>query len=43
MIVKSYDNNGAHNAAKSIMSKSENVSIQFKTGKDDSIGQTVPS
>lgn len=34
MIVKSYDNNGAHNAAKSIMSKSENVSIQFKTGKD---------
>lgn len=32
--VKTYDNNGAHNAAKSIMSKSENVSIQFKTGKD---------
>lgn len=34
MIVKSYDNNGAHNAAKSIMNKSENMSIQFKTGKD---------
>lgn len=32
--VKNYDNNGAHNAAKSIMSKSENMSIQFKTGKD---------
>ena len=32
--VKTYDNNGAHNAAKSIMSKSENMSIQFKTGKD---------
>lgn len=32
--VKTYDNKGAHNAAKSIMSKSENVSIQFKTGKD---------
>lgn len=32
--VTTYDNNGAHNAAKSIMSKSENVSIQFKTGKD---------
>lgn len=33
-IVKTYDNNGAHNAAKSIMNKSENMSIQFKTGKD---------
>lgn len=34
MIEKSYDNNGAHNAAKSIMNKSENMCIQFKTGKD---------
>lgn len=32
--VTTYDNNGAHNAAKLIMNKSENMSIQFKTGKD---------
>ena len=29
-----YDNNGAHDAAKLIMRKYENMDIQFKTGKD---------
>ena len=33
--VKAYDNNGAHNAAKLIMRKFENMNIQFKTGKDN--------
>ncbi len=32
--VREYDNMGAHNATKLMMSKYENLTIQFKTGKD---------
>ena len=32
--VKQYDNNGAHEAAKLMMKKYENIAVQFKTGKD---------
>ena len=32
--VKQYDNNGAHEAAKLMMKKYENMTVQFKTGKD---------
>lgn len=32
--VKQYDNNGAHEAAKLMMRKYENMAVQFKTGKD---------
>ena len=33
--VREYDNMGAHNAAKLMMNKYENLTIQFKTGKDN--------
>ena len=33
--VKNYDNNGAHEAAKLIMKKYENLSVKFKTDKDN--------
>ena len=33
--VKNYDNNGAHEAAKLIMKKHENLSVKFKTDKDN--------
>lgn len=33
--VKNYDNNGAHDAAKLIMKKNENLSVKFKTDKDN--------
>lgn len=32
--VKQYDNKGAHEAAKLMMRKFENMNVQFKTGKD---------
>lgn len=32
--VREYDNMGAHNATKLMMSKYENLTVQFKTGKD---------
>ena len=35
--VREYDNMGAHNAAKLMMNKYENLTIQFKTGKDLSL------
>ena len=33
--VKNYDNSGAHEAAKLIMKKYENLSVKFKTDKDN--------